>query len=72
MKCPKRTAACRVKKIGESKKVFGSPPVPSELYFRCAVHGFFIKLCESNGLTTPEWGPLNRDITELSSVHERE
>jgi hypothetical protein len=72
MKCPGQTAACRVTKIGESKEVFGSPPAPSEVYYRCAIHGFFIHLRESNGLTTPGWGPLNRDITELSSVHERE
>jgi hypothetical protein len=72
MKCPQQTSACHVRKIGESKEVFGIPPVPGEVYYRCASHGFFIYLRESNGLTTPGWGPLNRDSTELKSVHERD
>lgn len=71
MRCPDNTATCKVRKIGESARTFGSPPTAAETYYRCDVHGFFKHLRDNQdttGATRPSWSPLKVDVTELASA----
>lgn len=52
MKCPKNTAACKVRKKKQSKETFGSPPTSSRMVYQCEFHGFFVHDVEKNFISS--------------------